>query len=74
MRRSCLVAIVWCVGLTVSIWPVVASEVAFKFGPDLSANDWHYFSFPNRPGAQFSASSDDAVIVRAEAGVAILWH
>ena len=74
MRRWCLVAIVWCVGLTVSIWPGVASEAAFKFGPDLSANEWRYLSFPNRPGAQFSASGEAAVIVRAEAGVAILWH
>ena len=74
MRRSCLVAIAWCVGLTVSIWPGVASEAVFKFGPDLSANDWHYLSFPNRKGAQFTANSENTVIVRAEAGVAILWH
>jgi Protein of unknown function (DUF3047) len=74
MRRFSLAAIVWYVGLAVSIWPARAGHIAFKFGPDLSANDWHYLSFPNRQGMQFSAIREDALIVRAESGVGVLWH
>ena len=76
MRWSCLRATAWCacVGLAVFSGPATAGNAAFKFGADLSANDWHYLSFPGRQGAQFRASSENTVIVRAEAGVGVLWR
>jgi Protein of unknown function (DUF3047) len=74
MWRSCLVAIVWWVGLAVSIWPARAGHFVFNFGSDLAANDWHYLSFPGRQGAQFRARGENTVVVRAEAGVGVLWH
>ena len=71
MQRLCLIAFVWCVGLTIPNWPGVAGQAVFKFEP---ANDWRYMSFPGRQGAQFKASGGDTVIVLAEAGVGVLWH
>jgi len=62
-----------CVGLAVSC-PAAATNPVLKFGPDLAANDWHYLGFPTRQGAQFSASGEDTVIVRADGGVGVLWH
>ena len=72
MGWSCLRAA--CVGLAVFSWPATASNLAFKFDPDPSVNDWRYLSFPGRQGAQFKASGGDTVIVLAEAGVGVLWH
>jgi hypothetical protein len=69
-----LTVILWCVGLVVSIWPARAGHFVFNFGSDLAANDWHYLSFPGRQGAQFRARGENTVVVRAEAGVGILWH
>lgn len=74
MRRSCLTVILWCVGLVVSIWPARAGHFGFNFGSDLAANDWTYLSFPGRQGAQFRARGENTVVVRAEAGVGVLWH
>ena len=69
-----MTVILWCVGLVVSIGPARAGHFVFNFGSDLAANDWRYLSFPGRQGAQFKASGGDTVIVRAEAGVGVLWH
>jgi hypothetical protein len=74
MWRSCLTVILCCVGLVVSILPATAGSIAFKFGPDLSTNDWHYLSLAGRRGVEFKASGQATVVVRAEAGVGVLWH
>ncbi len=71
MRRWCLATIVWCVGLVIPVLSGMAGQVIFKFGP---ASDWRYLSFPGRQGAQFTTGVGDTVIVRAEAGVGVLWH
>jgi hypothetical protein len=52
----------------------MAGGVAFKFGPDLSASNWRYMSFPRRRRAEFKARGEDTVIVLAESGVGVLWH
>lgn len=61
-------------GLALAKGPGMAGGVAFTFGPDLVASDWHYMGFPWRAGAAFKASSADAVTVETKAGVGILWH
>lgn len=89
MRQSNLFAIVVCAGLVIlalvvsgfvvsdlalAKGPGMAGGVVFKFGPDLSASNWRYMSFPHRRRAEFRAHGEDTVIVQAEAGVGVLWH
>lgn len=79
MRRFGTIALLLCAGLGISglalaQGPGMAGGVAFKFGPDLTASDWRYMSFPRRPGVAFRASGEDTVIVQTKAGVGILWH
>jgi hypothetical protein len=79
MRPFRLIVIMMCAGLGVSglalaKGPDMVGGVAFKFGPDLSASDWRYISFPRRPGAMFETRGEDTVLVQAKAGVGVLWH
>lgn len=79
MRRSgpALIAItvgLLASGLAFAKGPGMTGGLVFKFGPDLAASNWRYLDFPRRPGVEFSAEGEDAVVVRAKSGVGILWH
>lgn len=60
--------------LSLAKGPGMEGGIVFKFGPDITASDWRYVSFPRRPGADFVPRGEDAVEVRTKAGVGILWH
>ena len=61
-------------GFALAKGPGMAGGVTFKFGPDLTASNWRYVSFPRRPGADFQARGEDTVVVQTKAGVGLLWH
>jgi DUF3047 family protein len=71
MQRSRLVAIIWWIGLAIPIWPAVAGQIAFKFGP---GNDWRYLGFPGRQAAEFRTGGAHTIVVRAASAVGVLWH
>ncbi len=50
-----------------------AASATIGFGPDVAAQGWDRVDFRGRPPAQF-AGSPDALQIRADAGVSLLWR